>query len=132
MAGTYITIADITNAHIKKFKEDTLTPYVLRANTHLETLANRLGLLPADIVTPVEEGVLEYLNDYIVSKFSKDSMGVSQPDVAGDDMYTKMYAIANKSLADAKGGITALVLNGDADNSKSARSFSFGVRNRTS
>ena len=132
MAETYLTIADITNAHIKKFKDATLAPYVLKANEHLEILSNRLGVLPADISDPIDNEVMEYLNDYLVAKFSKDSIGVNSTDISGDDMYQKLYTIANKSVADLKGGITAKVLTGDADNSKSARSFSYGVRIRTS
>ena len=55
MAGTYIEIADITNAHIKKFKDATLQPWIDKANSHLEILANRLGVLPVDIATPIDD-----------------------------------------------------------------------------
>ena len=127
MAGTYIEIADITNAHIKKFKAATLQPWVDKTNEHLEILSNRLGVLPADIATPIDDDIMEYLNDYLAAKFSKASIGVNQPKVGEEDMYQKLYAISNKSVANLKGGITAEVLTGDADNSKSARSFSLSL-----
>ena len=127
----YITITDITHAHLKQFPDVVLQTYVDEANDWYEDLGLQKQVVPEDLAFPVSIVSRRCLSNYVVSRFAEDSIGSNNIEISDDDMYVRMADEFKVIYEGLKVQLTPELMRGVSDANPKSRSVSTGKLYRT-
>ena len=121
MAAAHIVLADIKHRHLKLFNPVELQSYIDDANQRFEDFAQRKGVAPSEIKSPVDKQVKLFILNDMYKQIASDNIGSEGTLIGDSNLYQTIYAIANTEYNKLHPSMTKNAIIGDSvDDTSSA------------